>query len=142
MEINMSPNLGAIRDFSDIKRNYRSQLVHDTLSILGLTTGKQVEESKVNFIVSDEKDVIVPTADCLNDCECTRVECIMCSECTKEYQSEMQQSFREHMRRGRMKRIFPTQKHYDEKLISHVSPSNQFAIKWFKEKCKLDAEWC
>lgn len=138
MEINMSPNLGAIRDQGDIKRNYRSQLIYDTLNILSLTTSKLLHKRENSFIISDEKDVIAPSVKGTDNCNCLHVDCKMCLK----YHDDIQQFYREHVRRGRMKRIFPLKKHHDVHLISHATPSNKFSIEWFNEMCSANNEWC
>lgn len=142
----MSPNLSAFKDVSNIKRNYRSQLVYDALKIVGLTSSTQVEKRENSFIISDERDVMVEAAECYDEnCNCSHEKkCMMCMPCiSKEHQKYTHQFYREeHMRSGRMKRIFPIQKHHDENLISHISASNKFSIAWFYKKCKSSSEWC
>ena len=143
MEINMSPNLGAIKDNFNIKRNYRSQLIYDTLNIIGMTGTKELERRENSFIASDERDVVISLAECsIKDCNCSHESCKVCMPCTKEYHELIHQFYREHVRRGRMKRIFPIKKHHNDNLINHVCAANKFSIKWFYNKCKIDDEWC
>ncbi|KAG5674510.1 hypothetical protein PVAND_004472 [Polypedilum vanderplanki] len=123
MEVNMSPHLTTLKDFANIKRNYRSQFIYDTLNLA--VDGKK---STNDFMLSDERDVN------------TQVKSAM----TESESYIAHQSYREHARKGaRMKRIFPTSRHYNNNdLISRLSDTNKFSIKWFHTLCKINQDWC
>jgi hypothetical protein len=132
MEVNMSPNLTPRSDYADMKRIYRSQLLHDTLNLVG---ANELKASENDFILSDERDV---TNAC---CEWDEG----CGACMTEYKSQIvHRSYREHVRRGgRLKRIFPVEKHFDEQnLIARASTANILSIKWFQSMCRVNKEWC
>ena len=54
----------------------------------------------------------------------------------------MTQAYREHIRRGGFKRIFPSKAHFNEKFLPKLTEKNQISVKWFEAKCKESIDWC
>lgn len=80
-----------------------------------------------------------------NDCysNCGRPECELCTPCLiKDDLDGIYEAYRENGRRGGFKRIFPAEAFYDDEFIKTRNLKNQIALKWFKEKCKMNNEWC
>ena len=95
---------------------------------------------------SNSKNIAVNTRICVsNDCDknCGKPECELCTPCLgSEDIDNMHRAYREHVRRGGFKRIFPTENHFGEDFVSKMTPRNQILIKWFKAKCAQEEEWC
>ena len=132
MEVNMSPNLMTVKDFAHIKRNYRSQLVHDTLNLVGAEELLRTD-SRHDYILSDERDVAIPLSTNEHECGLEMGE-----------RPFVRRAFREHVKRGgRMRRIFPLAKHFNNRnLIARVSDVNRVSIKYFHCMCRINKDWC
>lgn len=134
----MSPQLATHREskFQHV-RGYRSQLVYDALNLLHLLTPN--EENEENFILSDSRDVSISNmtnCDIKNDSDdCNPTHSLGKSRI-------LHQTFREHMRRRRMKRIFPKAIHWNKKKFNRMHPSNKFILKSIHEMCAVDSDWC
>lgn len=105
--------------------------------------------SRVNgdAIVSNEKNIATNYEVCLqNRCasDCENPLCNICLPCADDATKfHMHDSYREHLRMGNFKRIFPSVSHFDDpKLFESVSDINKIMLKWFKAKCEEDKNWC
>lgn len=77
-----------------------------------------------------------------NESSCTSDECELCLPCLNQVPNallHLHRSFREHMQRGSMRRIFPLKKH---STVNQLSPANRLSMKWFQAKCDADSAWC
>lgn len=56
----------------------------------------------------------------------------------------MLDSYREYIKKGNFKRIFPSTFQSDDVkvLTKDLSDINQIMIQWFKSKCEEDQNWC
>lgn len=93
---------------------------------------------------SAPKDITVNPEDCKN-CEntCTVLSCQLCMSCiSNETLQSVHQSYREHQRKGEMKRLFPSELYAEESYVKKLSDANKLSMKWFKAKCDDDYEWC
>lgn len=100
----------------------------------------QVESDMISNIGN-----IAVNIDSSNDCQkdCAQSECQLCPNCINDETVRMlHESYREHLRRGEFKRIFPSVHHYSDDFISRLSTKNQISAKWFREKCKERSDWC
>ena len=98
-------------------------------------------------MLSNSKNIAVNPSACVdNNCSenCEKPECILCMTCLSEKDVfNLNRAFKEKTHQGGFKRIFPSKVHFDDDdLIKKLSPNNQISVKWFKEKCKEDIEWC
>ena len=97
-------------------------------------------------MLSNSKNIAVNPENCVdNDCvrNCGKPECNICLTCIdSESVSEFHRAFREHKRIGGFKRIFPSRDHFNEEFINRLTRNNQISVKWFKEKCQENNEWC
>lgn len=77
------------------------------------------------------------------DVNCAKTECELCFPCLSNQTVQIfQQAYREHQRRGGMKRIFPTANFDEPKFAKQLNDINNLQVKWFRAKCETDAEWC
>lgn len=96
-------------------------------------------------MISSNKDITTEAHFCSVTCyeSCSHPECTLCLTCmTNEVITNLHTSYREHIQRGEMMRIFPSKKHYNDKFIQQMTTTNQFMIKWFRAKCYFDYTWC
>lgn len=80
-----------------------------------------------------------------NNCDknCNKPECELCLPCLSEADlNDMLTAYREQLRRGGFKRIFPGKTHFNQDYIAKATPKNQKSLKWFREKCFENNEWC
>lgn len=144
----MSPQLAILREtkFGHVQ-GYRSQLVYDTLNVLHLLASN--EQNDENFILSDPRDASISSSEtnmtnCRIECDdnCSS-ECNLCAHCLGKSRI-LQQTIREHLRRRRMKRIFPKAIYFNKtsELISRMHSSSKFILKWIHQMCAVESEWC
>jgi tubulin monoglycylase TTLL15 len=147
MEVQISPQLAIRKDTKfELRHSYRSQLIYDALSVLHLLDFN--EQKDENFFLSDPRDVSISLSEtnmtnCRIECDdkCSN-ECNLCAFCLGKSRI-LQQTFREHMRRRHMKRIFPKAIHFNKnKLIGRMHSSSKFILKWIHEMCAVESEWC
>lgn len=97
-------------------------------------------------MASNSKNIGVNPGICMdNRCDqrCNETLCELCTPCMDEtIMNSLHQAFREHVRRGGYKRIFPSKPHFNEDFIAKLSTKNQIATKWFKVKCEYNRFWC
>lgn len=98
-------------------------------------------------MLSNSKNIAVNPGACdENNCSetCDKPECSLCLTCLSEKDIfNLQLAFREKTRQGGFKRIFPSKVHFDDdELIKKLTPNNQISVKWFKEKCRENSDWC
>ena len=97
-------------------------------------------------MVSSRHNVAVKPETCSNNpCRdnCSSFACDLCVQCMHEDKLfNVHRAYREHIRRGEMKRVFPTTIHYGDEYIKTLSPQNSFMTRWYREKCKEDESWC
>lgn len=98
-------------------------------------------------MLSNSKNIAVQPDICVkNECvsNCKKPDCKLCITCVSEENlRHMHQSFREHIKRGGFKRIYPsTRNHVDKALIANLTAINRISLEWFKAKCEEDEEWC
>ena len=95
-------------------------------------------------MLSAHKDIAVNPEDCKNCLDsCKQSFCELCLPClSNETAQSFHQSYREHQRRGEMKRLFPSEVYAEESFIMKLSDANKLATKWFKAKCDEDYDWC
>lgn len=56
---------------------------------------------------------------------------------------QMLEAYRENMKKGNFKRIFPSTADYeDDEIFNALTKNNQIMLKWFKIKCEMDSTWC
>ncbi|KAG5676308.1 hypothetical protein PVAND_006155 [Polypedilum vanderplanki] len=100
-------------------------------------------------MLSTMKDIVSANS-CINypcnESMCSTSECELCWPCLNqvpESLNHLHRSFREHMQRGKMRRIFPLAKHNDDRnIVNQLSPANRLSMKWFQAKCETDSTWC
>ena len=75
---------------------------------------------------------------------CNKIECKVCLPCANVFlRFQMQESYREHSRRGNFKRVFPTKAHFnDSQLVNFLGENNQVMTKWFEAQCRDNENWC
>jgi tubulin monoglycylase TTLL15 len=157
MEINMSPDMEAVKARENVTFE---QLVHDTITLMGgarrlnlepvcvgntvQCPGSSEDNRAESEMLSAAKDVAVNLNDCINCNEsCDHEACALCLSCLpRSTLLDFLQSHREHHRRGRMKRLFPTKMYSQEKIMKRLSEPDRLSVKWFKAKCESDADWC
>lgn len=95
-------------------------------------------------MISSTKDIAVNPDVCITCLDsCDKNECELCLPClSNETTSSLHQSYREHYRQGEFKRLFPTEKYAEPKLLQKLSQRNKLSIKWFQAKCQEDSDWC
>lgn len=97
-------------------------------------------------MTSNSKNIGVNVEQCVsNNCHqnCNKPECEMCTPCLSSSSvNSMHRAYREHVRRGGFKRIFPSKTHYNDEFISKTTPKNKISAKWFKAKCDENSDWC
>jgi hypothetical protein len=100
-------------------------------------------------MLSAPKDITVNPESCLKclkeegDVECENADCTLCYPCmNNETVQQFRRAYREHQRRGEMKRLFPTAIYDQPKFAKQLNEINNLQVKWYKEKCEVDAEWC
>lgn len=97
-------------------------------------------------MISSKKEIsvlpeICSSSPCKDDC--STFACDLCVKCMHEDKLfNAHRAYREHIRRGEMKRVFPTTKHYEDEYLKTLSPPNHFMARWYREKCKEDESWC
>lgn len=90
-----------------------------------------------NIVVNAEICSKVPCAE-----SCAPNICQLCLPCLNQDDiNSLHSAYREHMRKGDTKRIFP-QTNINEEAITKLSPKNQMLTRWYQSKCKLDSMWC
>lgn len=90
--------------------------------------------AKKNIAVNAE---ICSQTPCTESCGPT--VCHLCVPClSHDDLYDLQMAYREHMRIGDNKRIFPVTNGHAESL----SPKNQMMTRWYEARCKLDMSWC
>ena len=103
-------------------------------------------DSLAQQMTSNSKNIAVNPGLCIeNNCadNCKKPECKLCTPCLGEADIiEMHRAYREHVRRGGFKRIFPSKVHFNDNFIAKMSPKNQLFTKWFKAKCEEKDTWC
>lgn len=101
---------------------------------------------KTEEMLSNSKNVAVNPSTCVdNNCfeNCNKHECELCTPCVSEENLQnMFRAYREHVRRGDFKRIFPSQNHFDDDFTERLSVNNKISVEWFKAKCENNREWC
>lgn len=91
-------------------------------------------------MLSSPKDIATSIEDCEKS-ENTCGDLNLCLRClSNEDAQNIHQAYREHQRRGEMRRIFPTGIHFNQELA--LSNSTKLLAKWFKLKCENDHDWC
>lgn len=92
------------------------------------------------------KNIAVNVDECLNaNCsnECESDECDLCLNCISDDTIEhLKKSYREHQRRGDMKRIFPIDKYSNEINMKFYTEQTKISMKWFQAMCWKDPDWC
>jgi tubulin monoglycylase TTLL15 len=159
MEVNMSPTLAPSNPRESVTFE---QLVHNTISMVGgtrrhesnticvgnealcpsfMSTPKAINAS---LMLSAPINIAVSLANCLNCQEsCKDPSCELCLPCiSRENILNMLWAYREHQKRGEMKRIFPTEIYLADDIMKMLSASTQFSQKWFQAKCETDEDWC
>ena len=103
-------------------------------------------DSKANIMLSSSKNIAVQASICVaNDCtrNCNKTHCELCIPCLSSANlNSLHKAYRENVRRGNFKRIFPSKVHFSEDFISKMSLENQISTKWFKAKCEENSDWC
>ncbi|CAO1348344.1 unnamed protein product [Diamesa serratosioi] len=147
MEVNMSPNLTPTNEkFENYSLGYE-QLIFNTMKTIGAGSYGEMkqrsrEESKM---FSSGKNIAVNALFCSESCNksCFSAGCELCLSCMNGTGiKQIHRSYREHMNRGEMKRIFPNNVHFQEEIIKQMTPANQFMTNWFHAKCQEDKSWC
>lgn len=97
-------------------------------------------------MISNLRNIAVDIQKCVgHDCEnnCSHPDCQLCTPCVdNENLNNMHRAYREHIRRGGFKRLFPAEGYFDDDFIKSLSYNNQISLKWFKSKCESNNEWC
>lgn len=94
---------------------------------------------------SSGKNIAVNIIFCNESCNksCSPAGCELCLPCMNGIEiKQLHRSYREHMNRGEMKRIFPNNFHFQEEITKQMTPANQFMTNWFFAKCQTDKSWC
>ena len=103
-------------------------------------------DSLTNQMFSHSKNIAVNPGACVdNNCQqnCDKTECELCLPCLNEADlNGMLQAYREHVKRGGFKRIFPSRKHFADSDITLATSRNKISMKWFKAKCEENNDWC
>ena len=94
-------------------------------------------------------NIAVNPSDC-HDClqpngevDCSKETCNLCLPCLSNLTViHCLQSYREHIRKSGMKRIFPTEIYDKAKVMRTFNEETTTLVKWFKAKCREDPEWC
>ena len=69
--------------------------------------------------------------------------CRSCVNCLDPRTIEaLHEAYREHLRQGDFKRVFPSQNHFSDELIESFSNENKNSAMWFREKCRENNDWC
>lgn len=97
-------------------------------------------------ILSHIKNIAVQPWMCLeHNCQhnCHHAECELCPNCLSEGNlKSLYRAYREQMRRGGFRRIFPSLQHFENDFVSKMTPKNKISAKWFDAKCENDLQWC
>lgn len=166
MEVNMSPNLTPTNEmFENYSLGYE-QLIFNTLKVIGAGSHSEIKQryrfnNDVTFIInfyvilsrtrgesnmlSSGKNIAVDVHFCSEFCKesCFAAGCELCLPCMNLIgKNQLHRSYREHMNKGEMERIFPNSLHFQEEIIKQMTPANQFMTNWFHAKCKMDKSWC
>ncbi|XP_070504061.1 probable tubulin polyglutamylase ttll-15 [Chironomus tepperi] len=151
IEVNMSPNLLAVRDKIHNKFMFENVL-YNLFNMIGVGTVYKKNifafpEYDVESMVAYHDAMTVKPEICLTslcDENCIDDACKFCWDClhtSKKY--EMIQALHEQMNRGHFTRVFPVDKeHIDESLWEDITPVNKFYIEWFHEMCKKNKHFC
>lgn len=93
---------------------------------------------------SASKNIAVNPDNCINCIDsCEHVSCELCVPClSNETIQNFHQYYREHQRRGEMKRLFPTEIYAEENFLKKLGVANKLTVKWFNAKCDDDYDWC
>jgi len=163
MEINMSPTTSPTNKEDKRLQTVYDQLIYNTISILGLTRRNSLEaicagndmaclrflhQNLTNLdeslMLSAPFNIALGYKNCLNCVECCdEPACKLCLPCLHgEMILHLMNSYREHQRKGDMKRLFPTKDFVKPALMRKVSEYNHLSLHWFKEKCEQDKDWC
>ena len=96
-------------------------------------------------MLSSGKNIAVNVLFCSEFCNksCFSAGCELCLPCMNGIGiKQLHRSYREHMNKGEMKRLFPNHLHFQENIIKQMTPANQFMTNWFQAKCRMDENWC
>lgn len=154
MEANMSPNLSSAH-FPPNQLLYE-QVLYNALGLLGIGTlihreSFRTQTHKTEIMISSDKSVFIDPISCTNLCadNCESDKCNLCKHCISASDlQDLHSAYREHVRRGETKRIFP--KPINDRSIDvtlseeyqQLTPKNKLITRWFYEKCKTDITWC
>jgi len=150
-EVSISPTITPESEKAEKYVSTYEQIVYDIIQIIGagskLDLMKSIYDLGSQEMLSNSKNIAVNPSVCVgNNCSenCDKPECSLCIPClSAENIFNLHRAFKEKAHQGGFKRIFPTKVHFeDEDLIKNLSPSNQIAVEWFKEKCRENIEWC
>lgn len=105
--------------------------------------------TEASFMLSAPTGITVTSDNCLKclqeegDVDCQIKECELCFPCLSNHSLQhFHHAYREHHRRGAMKRIFPTASYNQPKFTKQFNDINILQVKWFSAKCEVDPEWC
>lgn len=114
IEANMSPNLSSAH-FKENKLLYE-QVIYNYMNLVGVASSvKRDSLERLDDIVEDmmssDKNIVVNVDKCVEsncDINCKKAECALCNTCLtgKEYRI-LENSYREHVNKMDMKRVFP-----------------------------------
>ncbi|KAG5677464.1 hypothetical protein PVAND_007222 [Polypedilum vanderplanki] len=148
VEVNMSPELAPKIEKFEHNSLIFEQLLYNTLKLIGAGSYDDYMSRFVDDAISTNfMNIATNYVNCIdNDCadDCEKPTCQICMPCTnEETRFHMHEAYREHMRRGNFKRIFPTSNHFDNaKLLDSLYSKNKMMFKWFKAQCKIDNTYC
>lgn len=151
IEVNMSPNILAVRDKIHNRFMFENVL-YNLFNMIGVGTVYKKNifafpDYDVESMVAYHDAMTVKPEICLNSpCKdnCTDETCKFCWNClpvNKKF--EMIQAFHEQMNRGHFTRLFPVEKReIDETLWEDITHLNKFYIEWYQEMCKKNEHFC
>lgn len=97
-------------------------------------------------MLSAPKDIAVNPEACLAlNCHesCDDSGCQLCMPCLpKSAVATLHSAYRENQRKGEMLRLFPNTNYFQPKLLKQFTALTQLLVKWFKEKCDIDKDFC
>lgn len=88
------------------------------------------------------EDLAVKNENCDKSCHLSSTK--LCLKCfSQEFIETLHKTHREHQKRGKFKRIFPS-KIYDNNNQTNelMTEKTKLLTKWFSAKCSDDIEWC
>ncbi|CAO1317561.1 unnamed protein product [Diamesa hyperborea] len=148
MEANLSPNLTPTEDRFEKWTSSYEQVISNTLNLIGAGSYLEFKETSKEAVsmISSRANVAVKPLTCSNNpCRdhCSSFACDLCVHCMHEDKLfNVHRAYREHIRRGEMKRLFPTTKHFSNEYLQTLTPPNFFMGRWYREKCMQDDSWC